>query len=54
MPCGKFSGVEVKFSTPRIPALMIGTTRLGATCVGEETITMLMSLSSTISSNVSM
>ena len=54
MPCGKFSGVEVKLSTPLMPALMIGTTSPGATFVGEETMTMLMSWFSTMSSKVSM
>ncbi len=53
IPCGKFSGVEVKFSTPRMPALMIGSTRFGATFVGEETMTIEMSLSSTTSSKES-
>ena len=54
MPCGKFRGVEVKFSTPLMPALIIGTTRLGATFVGDETMTIEMSFSSAISSNESM
>ena len=37
-----------------MPALMIGTTSPGATFVGEETMTMLMSWFSTMSSKVSM
>ena len=54
IPCGKFSGVEVKFNTPLIPALMIGSTSVGATFVGDETMTIEMSRSSTTSSKVSM
>ena len=54
LPRGKLSGIEVKFSTPLIPALMIGTTSSDAIDVGDDKITILMSDFCTCSSKLSM